>query len=169
MIAAPTIRRPVLEDAWRIERLIQNSPPLDVNSAYAYLMLCRHFADTCAVAETDGDVVGFVSAYRPPRDPQTLFVWQVVIDGSMRGQGLAGTLLNAIVQSDACDDVTFIETTIGPDNTASLKLFESLARRLGAPIRTTGVFGSELLGEDDHDDEVLYRIGPIDKPTERKD
>jgi L-2,4-diaminobutyric acid acetyltransferase len=159
----PIIRKPALEDAGPIERLIRSSPPLDANSAYAYLMLCRHFGETCAVAEHDDNVVGFVSAYRPPSDPQTLFVWQVVIDGSMRGQGLAGTLIDDILGRDACDGVTQVETTIGPDNAASLKLFESLARKRGAAINKVGVFTADLLGGGDHDDEVLYRIGPIER------
>jgi L-2,4-diaminobutyric acid acetyltransferase len=114
------------------------------------------------VAEHDGDVVGFVSAYRPPSDPRTLFVWQVVIDGSMRGQGLAGSLLDAVLERDACAGVRFIETTIGPDNTASLKLFSALAQRLGVPIRKADVFVGELLGDGEHEDEVLYQIGPIE-------
>ncbi len=51
-------RKPKLEDGLAIYHLIQASPPLDVNSSYLYFLQASHFADTCAVAEVDGQIVG---------------------------------------------------------------------------------------------------------------
>ena len=53
-----------------------------------------------------------------------------------------------------------METTITPDNAASNALFRSLADRWGAEMSVAGEFAA---GEfpDDHETEVLYRIGPF--------
>ncbi|MFB5598283.1 MAG: diaminobutyrate acetyltransferase, partial [Nitrosopumilaceae archaeon] len=56
------ISKPLLDDGKKIFELVKNSPPLDVNSEYAYLLLCHHFSDTCAVAKKDSKVIGFLSA-----------------------------------------------------------------------------------------------------------
>lgn len=62
------IRKPKIEDAFGIWSLIKNSPPLDLNSKYSYMLFCTHFRDMSVVAidpEQDNKVVGFVSGYRP--------------------------------------------------------------------------------------------------------
>ena len=63
------LERPELSDGANIHRLIQDSPPLDVNSTYAYLLLCRHFHDTCVVALRQECLAGFISAYLRPPNP----------------------------------------------------------------------------------------------------
>ena len=39
-----------------IWELISACPPLDTNSAYANLLQCTHFADTCVIAEREGRI-----------------------------------------------------------------------------------------------------------------
>ena len=85
-------RKPGVSDGPTIYDLVTRSKPLDVNSRYNYLLLCSHFANTCAVAESDATVQAFISAYVPPEQPDTLFVWQVAVDASLRGQGVASPL-----------------------------------------------------------------------------
>src|SRR5690625_1261392 len=70
------LRSPVKEDGRFIHQLIRQCPPLDLNSIYTYLLLCEHFSQTCVVAEIDGRICGFVSAYRHPERTDVLFVWQ---------------------------------------------------------------------------------------------
>src|SRR5690606_38843738 len=74
------LRMPRAEDGPRVSQLIASSPPLDVNSAYCNLLQCTDFSETCVLAERDGALLGWISAYRPPNAPELLFVWQVAVD-----------------------------------------------------------------------------------------
>jgi len=139
---------------------------LDVNSAYAYMLIGEHHAGTSVVAEIGGELAGFITAYILPEKPDTVFVWQVGVAESGRGQGLATRMLLEILNRSACDDVHFLDTTIGPSNEPSQALFRGLARRLGAHIEESELFGSDLFDDynDDepHEPEILFRIGPFD-------
>jgi L-2,4-diaminobutyric acid acetyltransferase len=152
------IDRPSTQDAAAIWRIARDSGKLDLNSSYAYLLWCHDFADTSAVARVGDHVVGFVIGYRRPAVPDTVVVWQIAVDAGQRGRGMAAALLDALVEATGSRQ---IETTITPDNEASNALFRSLADRWGAQMRVAGEFAA---GEfpDDHETEVLYRIGPFE-------
>lgn len=156
-------------DGQAIHRLIAQCPPLDLNSLYAYLLLSEHHADTCVLAEDDaGRVVGFVSAYIPPRHADVLFVWQVAVHPSARGCGLAGRMLRHLLARRAASEVRYIETTVGPDNAASRGVFTGLAGRLNAACSDSALFESELFGQEGHEEERLLRIGPF-QPSRYRD
>lgn len=158
----PQLRPPVASDGPAVSALIARCPPLDTNSRYCNLLQCSYFADTSIIAVTEaGDTRGFISGYRVPARPDTLFVWQVAVDAAVRGLGLGSRLLMGLLARPALADLRHIETTIGPDNRASWALFERLASRLSAPIRTTTLFESHTHFAGDHPDEILLRIGPF--------
>ena len=83
--------------ALAVHKLVADSGVLDLNSTYAYVLLCTDFADSSIVAERDGRVCGFIGGYHPPQRPDVLFVWQVVVAASERGTGLGGAMLDALV------------------------------------------------------------------------
>lgn len=152
------------EDGPAVWRLVRDSGVLDVNSLYCYLLVCEHFGSTSVVAEVADAVVGFVTAFRPPRRPDVIFVWQVGVDSGCRGRGIAGRLLRSLLGLEALAGVTHLETTVAPSNRASQALFRSLARRLGTSCEVSPYFGEELFGGDGHEAEELYRIGPFTAP-----
>jgi diaminobutyrate acetyltransferase len=141
---------------WRIAR---DSQVLDLNSSYSYLLWCRDFARTSVVATVDGEVGGFVTGYVRPDRPDTVMVWQVAVDAAHRGRGLARRMLDALVDRLAEQSVRTLETTITPDNEASIRLFSSFAEGRAARLVREPVFPAELF-PDGHDAEVLFRIGP---------
>ncbi|MDQ0378840.1 diaminobutyrate acetyltransferase [Amycolatopsis thermophila] len=157
------IENPTKADGAALWRIARDSQKLDLNSPYAYLLWCRDFADTSVVARVDGNAVGFVIAYRRPAAPDTALVWQVAVDASQRGQGLAGALLDNLYTRLVADGVRYLETTITPDNKASIRLFTSFAERWGAQLESTELFSSADFPDDDaqHEREDLYRIGPL--------
>ncbi|MFD4250254.1 diaminobutyrate acetyltransferase [Amycolatopsis thermoflava] len=157
------IENPTKADGAALWRIARDSQKLDLNSPYAYLLWCRDFADTSVVARVDGDAVGFVIAYRRPSAPDTVLVWQVAVDASQRGQGLAGALLDNLFTRLVADGVRHLETTITPDNKASIRLFTSFAERWGAELERAELFGSADFPDDGtrHEPEDLYRIGPL--------
>lgn len=153
-------RHPTAEDGHAVWSLVGESPPLERNSCYAYLLLCRDFAATSLVAERDGALVGFVIGYRRPARPDTLFVWQVGVAESARGCGLGREMLLELLAPNAADGVGRLEASVAPSNEASRRLFASLARDVGAPCREETLFAPDLF-PGGHEEEVLFRIGPF--------
>lgn len=158
-----TIGRPEVADGSQLWRLARESEVLDVNSSYSYLLWCRDFADTSVVVRDGrGRAVGFVTGYLRPDAPRTLLVWQVAVDASHRGRGIAGTLLDALSRRVAgAHGIDAVETTITPGNTASERLFDAFARRHGARVDRAVLFPAAAFPGDSHDAEVLHRIAPL--------
>lgn len=152
---------PRAEDGPRVSDLIANCPPLDTNSRYCNLLQCSHFADTCVAAWMDDRLVGFVSGYCPPNQPDTYFVWQIAVDAAARGQNLAQRLLDYALGLPACKHVTQLQTTITDDNEASKRVFQKLADRRSAGIESEPFFTREVHFDGQHDTEFLYTIGPF--------
>ncbi|HET7413823.1 MAG TPA: diaminobutyrate acetyltransferase [Pararhizobium sp.] len=156
------IRAPCEEDGSAIWRLVKASGTLDENSMYCNLLQCTHFASTCALAERDGEVVGWVSGYIPPDHPDRLFVWQVCVREDARGKGFGKHLIRAILDRGVCRDVTRLDTTITDDNDASWSLFRKLARSLDAGLSRSEHFEEEAHFDGHHQTEHLVSIGPFD-------
>ena len=161
-----TFREPGLGDGATIYELVRRSPPLDLNSRYCYLLVCDHFSETCVVAEHRSQVVGFISAYPHPKNQDTLFVWQVVVEEPMRGRGLAGAMLDHLLSREN-SKASHMETTVTPSNRASLRFFESFADVRGAECLRLPYMVEDLFGDDVHEEEVLLRIGPL-RPMDGK-
>lgn len=130
-----SVRQPEAEDGAEVHDLIARCAPLDENSRYCNLLQCTDFADTCALAARGGRAIGWVSGYRPPREPHVLFVWQVAVAEEARGEGLGARLISAILKRPANRGATHIKTTITEDNAPSWRLFRRLAEALGASVR----------------------------------
>lgn len=153
-------RAPTLVDGASLWDLVRRSSPLELNSAYCYLLLAGHFADTCVIAEHDAKPVGFVSAFVSPAT-KSVFVWQIAVAASERGRGLAQRLLQQLLARPACRNVRFLDATIAPSNEASRSLFRSLARELRVPASVTPGFAPELFPGGAHEREEFVRIGPL--------
>lgn len=158
------LREPRRADGPVLHRLVAQCPPLDLNSPYLYLLLGEHFAATCIVAEDAAGVAGMVSGYRLPERSGAWFVWQVAVHPRMRGQGLGQRMLRAVLARPAMSDVRCIETTVGPGNRASRRLFSGLAESLDAPLVETALFDAALFEDGAHEAEPLLRIGPFTLP-----
>lgn len=153
------IRHPEVEDGAEMWRVARDSERLDLNTPYAYLLWAHDFATTSLVAELDGEVCGFVSGYLRPEDQDTVMVWQVAVDESARGHGLAGRLLDELVERTGADT---LETTITASNPASRRLFASFAERQGAELTVTDLFAVDHFPPgDDWQPELLHRITPL--------
>lgn len=162
------LRQPTLDDGAAMWRMARDSRVLDVNASYAYLLWARDFAATSVVAvdhDAEGGAahVGFVSGYRRPDQPDTLMIWQVAVDSSQRGRGIARKMLDAIFDRDS--SLTVMETTITEDNAASIALFGSFAEARDMSFERSPLFDASDFPEDSdhpdgHDAELLFRIAP---------
>lgn len=145
--------------------MVQDSGVLDPNSAYLYLLLCRDFVQTCLVAESrdSESILGFVTGYRLPARPDTLFVWQIGVAQAARRQGVAVRLLHELVRRCRANGLTCIEATIDPNNEPSRRLFQSLATDLEAAFveQPEEGFSADDFPPGDHAPEPRVRIGPL--------
>ncbi|CAH0535588.1 L-2,4-diaminobutyric acid acetyltransferase [Vibrio stylophorae] len=152
-----SFRQPKKEDGLAIHQLIAHSPPLDTNSTYCNFLQADHFRHTCIVCEQNCEIAGFISAYRKPEDPTTLFVWQVVVGETVRGLGIGYRMLTELLARDALADIQAIETTITDDNDASWALFRKLekAHQLG---HVSIFLDKENHFQAQHETEFLFRV-----------
>jgi len=155
-----TMRKPNPEDGSTVYQLIGRCKPLDENSMYCNLLQCSHFRDTCVIAERGGLVVGFVSGYFLPDQPDTLFVWQVAVGEEARGQGLASRMLSKLLTRHQ-GRVRHLHTSITTGNDASWNTFKKLSRENDAPLNTRVMFDREQHFGGQHDTEMLVHIGPF--------
>ena len=159
-------RPPRSEDGPQVSQLIAASPPLDVNSAYCNLLQCSDFADTCIIAERRDEVLGWISGYVKPVEPECLFIWQVAVAAEGRGEGLAGRMLDELVRRPALNGCSTLSSTITKDNAASWALFESFARRHGAQLHRSPRFERERHFTGAHETEWEVRIAPLTNPSQ---
>jgi L-2,4-diaminobutyric acid acetyltransferase len=152
---------PCMEDGQELEKLVKECHPLEDNSIYAYLLLCTHFHKTCIVAKHHDQIVGFVSAYIKPEQRNTLFIWQVAVKGDWRKHGLALKMIRHLLKRPYLRDLKYIEATVTASNRASKNLFMSIAKTYETRCETQVVFSKELFDGNAHEDEYLFRIGPI--------
>lgn len=157
----PKCRKPNVEDGADVWKLIKKTKDLDLNSSYSYLMWCSYFRDTSVVLEMNDQVVGFISAFIKQSSPSTLFVWQVVVDQTKRGQGLASQMLHHLLKRDRCKDIEYIEATVSPSNIPSQRLFQSLAEELNTNINISMFLTSDDFPEEGHEAEFIHQIGPF--------
>jgi L-2,4-diaminobutyric acid acetyltransferase len=162
MSSETSIRSPQAQDAAALWQLVDGCPELDSNSFYTYWLLCTHFPSTCAIAESDGSVVGFVTAFISPIDADVCFIWQLYVAPPFRRAGVTGALFAHLLAAQPAPP-RFVEATITPDNLASHRSFQALATRLGAAL-----VEADCLAADDfphlagaHDPENRIRIGPL--------
>ena len=142
---------------WRLA-----SETVDINSPYSYLMLGEYFAENCAVAEQDDELVGFVTGFRPFEDPETLFIWQIAVDESVRGHGVASRMLDDVTGRPRVPRLRYLEATVTPGNEASKKLFRAFAERWKAEYHEEELFSRSDFPRDangSHDPEIRFRIG----------
>jgi len=154
-----TVRPPTRDDASKMWRLAEGA--VDSNSPYSYLMLVEYHASTCAVAvDDDGELAGFVTGFRLPDDPSTLFIWQIAVSSERRGLGLGAQLLDGLADRPAVPRLRYLEASVTPGNDASEGLFRAFAES-----RRTECVEEELFDAGDfpgnHAPEVRFRIGPF--------
>lgn len=150
-------RRPTRADGADLWRLARDSGGLDLNSPYAYILWSDQFAKTSLIADVDGQAAGFVTGFLSPDNSDVLFIWQVAVASTHRGKGLAGRMLDALVDRLRPNAV---EATVTPSNSASQRLFRGFARRHGCACREEPYLEPKHFPDRGHESEVLFHIGP---------
>lgn len=156
-----SLRTPRASDGSKIWALVREVGTLDLNSSYQYIMWSEFFSQSSVIAISDSLIGGFVTGFRPPDEPEALFIWQVGVHPRARGAGLASKMLD-FCWSTADRKPTTLLTTVSPSNVASRRLFESFARRQQLSLVEEQGFPASLFpeGADAHEAEPLLRLSP---------
>jgi len=158
-------RHPTLADGPQVFSLIANCPPLDQNSRYCNLLQTSHFSTTCVGAWDDDTLIGFVSGYLLPTQPNVYFLWQIAVSAQARGQNMAQRLIDFVLQAEATRRVTHLQTTITDDNAASQRVFNKVAERYQASIERTLWLDQDQHFAGKHASEWLYTLGPLQRQS----
>jgi L-2,4-diaminobutyric acid acetyltransferase len=154
-------RTPTQQDAVAVWQMVLDEPMLDNNSSYHYTLWFRDFAQTSMVAATaDGEIVGFLTGYRRPEEPDTFFIWQAAIKPDSGVSGLGVNILVNAIDAQVATGATYVETSVSAQNKAITMLLHMVARKYDAETHTELLFPAAGLPGGDHD-ETLYRIGPL--------
>jgi L-2,4-diaminobutyric acid acetyltransferase len=95
-LSSMVVRDARTEDIPGIVALVaQCGPYLNPHAAYIYLIDCRYFAETCAVALIEGTIVGWCSMI--PVDRETYFLHQLGTVPEVRGRGIAFSLFSYLL------------------------------------------------------------------------
>ncbi|SEN86204.1 diaminobutyrate acetyltransferase [Amphibacillus marinus] len=152
---------PNREDGKAMWTIVTNTS-LDDNSAYKYIMMSHYFSDTCVVAKLDGKVVGFITGFIPPKQSDTVFVWQIGVDPNYKGNGIGLSLLNQLVNQVKAQDINYVEATVTPSNQASQALFKKLALQQQTECNIESFFTQDLFpDEEPYEEELKFKIGPL--------
>ncbi|MEV5263265.1 diaminobutyrate acetyltransferase [Streptomyces anulatus] len=159
----PVFRTPRPEDGIAVWELVRDTPGLDTNSRYFYVLWFRDFADCSLLATVDDEIVGFLLGYRRPEEPDTYFVWQTAVSPRHGIPFLGVKLFEAAADRQRERGARYVEATVSAENKAILMVLKQYARKRSAEVVADRVlFPSGWLGEGHHD-EVLHRIGPLDR------
>jgi len=127
-------------------------------------MWSKYFNKTSIIAENENDeVIGFVSGFLQPESPDTLFVWQVAVDPNYRGNGLATTLIEQLLNKLQSEGVCYLEATVTPSNIPSSNLFKGIANKFDTNCTIFECFSKEQFPDQSHEPEMTYRIGPLNE------
>lgn len=150
------------DDGAALWRVVESTGTLELNSPYFYVLFAADFGHTCLLAEHEGNPVGAVIGYRPPRDPATAFVWQVGVLPEYRGRDLGSRMIGAWLDLPAMSGCTWLAATVADDNLASKALFRRVARDCGVQCKVSAHFTADRFPIP-HPPEPLYRIGPLSR------
>ncbi len=153
-------RSPVPADALPVWEMVRDSDGLDTNSLYYYRLWFRDFAETSLVAESEGEVVGFLSGYRRPEEPDVYLVWQEAVRPRHGIPGLGVTLFDRAVERQIQRGARYMETTVSLDNRAILMVINRFAKVRGLTVEKSLLFPAGCF-TDGHHDETLCRVGPL--------
>jgi L-2,4-diaminobutyric acid acetyltransferase len=155
------IRNVKVEDIKEVYKLlVANRPYVGLNSRYTYFLLAKDFSGTCVVAEYEGKIIAFSSGYVPPSRRDTFFNWETVVHRGYRGHNLQKHML---LHQIRITNAKYFEGTVNPSNKISKRNFLELADLLNTKCEMRTLFNEEDFENDEHEAEILYRIGPISK------
>lgn len=138
------------------QRLVANCPPLVLHTPFTYWVILSRSQHLSIGAFDCDSLVGAVLAI--PSLSGAAFVWQIGVHQELRGQRIAGALLERCWKAARTAGLKALEVTIDPKNEASLSTFTAFAEvnnltlEMGAEIEVRDGSGNLV------EREIEYRL-----------
>lgn len=151
------IRNATTNDYSVLRTLAKENKPLDLHTPYTYWVCCNYYSQYCFVLERNHRPIGYIMAIS---NKDCVFVWQIAISESFRGQHLSGILIDAVAKKAIADGYSELQVTISPKNLASYYSFYNYSKSSNFAFEKIG----ELTVEDKEENilqtenEIIYRI-----------
>ncbi|MGC2662039.1 MAG: GNAT family N-acetyltransferase [Bryobacteraceae bacterium] len=130
MVGKLEIRAPRMNDIEAIIEVVRSCAPfLTAHISYIYWMTIRYHAHRCAVAEIDGELVGWCSVAQVSGNKY--FSHQTAVAPTARGLGVAHSLWAHVLSNLKVQPEFELEFTLNRRNDAALKLMTAVAERAG--------------------------------------
>jgi ribosomal protein S18 acetylase RimI-like enzyme len=104
---------------------IDERSPLTIEYILSYLATP---GSTVLLAENDGNVLGLLSSSLRPNlyhGGNSCLIEELVVDQSVRGQGVGGLLLDALLESLQAKECAEVSVSTMPDNLGALKFYKT--------------------------------------------
>jgi L-2,4-diaminobutyric acid acetyltransferase len=156
------IRTPRMGDIAGIVELVNTGKPyLSAHGPYLYWIYINFWRDTCAVAELDGEIIGWCSII--PVSGATYLCHQLGVVPHARRLGLGKTLFLSVLDKLKARHTAFaIEFTVDRRNRAALDLDKAVAAEAGMELTKKPDTVPALEGSE----EELYVMTRIWQPSE---
>lgn len=154
----PVLRTPEPVDGVRIAALAEGLASGNARDIPEALVGRGAFRETSVLAELDGQLLGWISAYILPYDPQTLFIWTVEVVEADRDVGISALMLGYLMRQEACAGVTRVQTVISCDEDRPWELFRRFARWQHSRMNVQPYFTQALTPHKRHENENLVTI-----------
>lgn len=125
------------------------------HTTYTYWLIQKMDPEAVLVADSDGEVTGFVAGIFDFQGPDRSMLVQIAISPTARRTGLGRKLVEHFAARSLAKGKSSILFTISPKNSISEQFFEAIARDNHTVLRslgTTGTLGGTL------DEENLWEI-----------
>jgi ribosomal protein S18 acetylase RimI-like enzyme len=128
------IRSAELNDAEKIALFVENTPPLERHTTFAYWVLLHTAMDTCFLAEHDKSICGFLSCVPSSKTFATAYLWQLGVSKTFSGISVANELVCSLLDALRAKDIYFLRYSIDSNNRKSMNFMQrSLFRKRASP------------------------------------
>ena len=93
-----------------------------------------HFHATSTIAESDGELAGFLIGFLSPSQPDAAYIHFVGVHPSLRGNGLARTLYERFFALARANGRTVVSAITAPQNSGSIAFHTAMGFTVSAPI-----------------------------------
>jgi ribosomal protein S18 acetylase RimI-like enzyme len=93
-----------------------------------------HFYATSTIAQSDGELAGFLIGFPSPSQPDAAYIHFVGVHPSLRGHGLARTLYERFFALARAHDRRVVSAITAPQNTGSIAFHTAMGFTVTPPI-----------------------------------
>ncbi|GEM_PF-3598627 len=158
--SAVEYRKASVEDAKEIHTIVKNTPGIDDNSLYYYSLWLKEFDQSNVVATQNNKIIAFLTAFRKPKDPETLFLWQLAAIPRHGVPDLGVRLAYHLIDYEIDNNLSGVEATIDLNNKSILYVMKKIEKKYNGKMLMEEYLSEDFLSGNDehHHSETLLKI-----------